>query len=486
MVTAGADHISQPDQFNWLRRLMADHPNILSALDYLIESEDVQGAYRLGSRIWSAWWRWGYLSQGRQWLNKILTLPDTNVDNTVRARILEGVAYLAMHQNDYRVAETYFEESLKIWRENGISKNLGTAISGLAGTYRTLGNYERALQLNYESLELFRLLNDDVNVADSLCNIAWQLMERGDYEQVQAMLEESLALHSRANYLSGIARAKIYLGDYLWRKNNPQQAIQYLEESIAMLREVNHRIRLPSVLYRLGLIYLCQGQLALAEKYLEESVETAEEMHKPLDLTYAYSNLGLLRLAQKDLAGAEVLFRKALNLRPEVGQLEGILWAMEGLAVLDLQQVRYAEAQDLIDEAHLLRQAICAPVLPHTIKFILPVLVNHNKITRHQVDHLKASYRLAAEKVAVETIPPASSLLVSQPLSFGLDAAVALSKRENEVLKLIAEGHRTSQIAKILVISPGTVNNHLNSIYSKLGVNSRTAAVRYALDHSLL
>ena len=487
MVVTGSEHLTQPEQFNWLRRLTADHPNILSALEYLIESADVEGAYRLGSRIWSAWWRWGYLSQGRQWLNKILALPGgTNVDNIIRARILEGVAYLAMHQNDYHVAETYFEESLKIWRENGVSKNLGTAISGLAGTYRTLGNYERALQLNYESLDLFRILDEDVHVADALCNIAWQLMERGNYEQVQSMLEESLALHTRANYLSGIARAKIYLGDFLWRKDNPQQAIQYMEEAIALLRQVNHRIRLPSVLYRLGLIYLCQGQLAQAEKLLEESVETAEEMHKPLDLTYAYSNLGLLRMVQKDLVGAEVLFRKALRLRSEIGQPEGVLWALEGLAVVALEQSRHTEAQKLMGEAKLLRQAVCAPILPHTLKFILPRLVNHNKLAHHQVGPANTRSRLGGEDRAVETIPPAASLLISQPLSFGLEAAIALSKRENEVLKLIAQGHRTSQIAKILVISPGTVNNHLNSIYSKLGVNSRTAAVRYALDHSLL
>ncbi|MFQ5859425.1 MAG: response regulator transcription factor [Anaerolineae bacterium] len=37
-----------------------------------------------------------------------------------------------------------------------------------------------------------------------------------------------------------------------------------------------------------------------------------------------------------------------------------------------------------------------------------------------------------------------------------------------------------------LVISPRTVQGHLHSIYSKLGVHSRTAATRYALDHNLV
>jgi DNA-binding NarL/FixJ family response regulator len=41
------------------------------------------------------------------------------------------------------------------------------------------------------------------------------------------------------------------------------------------------------------------------------------------------------------------------------------------------------------------------------------------------------------------------------------------------------------QIAKELFLSPRTVDTHLTSIYHKLGVNSRTAATRFALEHGL-
>ncbi len=44
----------------------------------------------------------------------------------------------------------------------------------------------------------------------------------------------------------------------------------------------------------------------------------------------------------------------------------------------------------------------------------------------------------------------------------------------------------TTQVAEQLVISPRTVNNHLTSIYSKLGVSSRAAATRYAMEHHLV
>jgi DNA-binding NarL/FixJ family response regulator len=43
-----------------------------------------------------------------------------------------------------------------------------------------------------------------------------------------------------------------------------------------------------------------------------------------------------------------------------------------------------------------------------------------------------------------------------------------------------------AQVAERLTLSPRTVSSHLYSIYSKLGVTSRTAATRFALEHALL
>jgi DNA-binding CsgD family transcriptional regulator len=60
-----------------------------------------------------------------------------------------------------------------------------------------------------------------------------------------------------------------------------------------------------------------------------------------------------------------------------------------------------------------------------------------------------------------------------------------LTRRELETLRLVAQGLTDAQIAKHLVVSPRTVNAHLTSIYNKLGVNSRAAATRYAVEHGL-
>jgi DNA-binding CsgD family transcriptional regulator len=60
-----------------------------------------------------------------------------------------------------------------------------------------------------------------------------------------------------------------------------------------------------------------------------------------------------------------------------------------------------------------------------------------------------------------------------------------LSAREVEVLRLVADGLTNVQVAERLFLSPHTINSHLTAIYSKLGVPSRSAAIRFALEHDL-
>jgi ATP/maltotriose-dependent transcriptional regulator MalT len=59
-------------------------------------------------------------------------------------------------------------------------------------------------------------------------------------------------------------------------------------------------------------------------------------------------------------------------------------------------------------------------------------------------------------------------------------AEVQLTRREREVLTLVAEGMTNAEIGARLWISAGTVRRHLENTFSKLGVHTRTAAVRAA------
>ncbi|HEU5328518.1 MAG TPA: response regulator transcription factor, partial [Thermomicrobiales bacterium] len=61
-----------------------------------------------------------------------------------------------------------------------------------------------------------------------------------------------------------------------------------------------------------------------------------------------------------------------------------------------------------------------------------------------------------------------------------------LTPRELEVLQLVAQGLTSAEVAERLYLSPRTVSTHLTSIYTKLNVSSRAAAIRFALDNQLV
>lgn len=64
--------------------------------------------------------------------------------------------------------------------------------------------------------------------------------------------------------------------------------------------------------------------------------------------------------------------------------------------------------------------------------------------------------------------------------------AVSLSLRERQVLKLIAEGHSTKQIAAMLAITAKTADSHRTRLMAKLGVHEVAALVRYAIRQGIV
>jgi DNA-binding CsgD family transcriptional regulator len=81
--------------------------------------------------------------------------------------------------------------------------------------------------------------------------------------------------------------------------------------------------------------------------------------------------------------------------------------------------------------------------------------------------------------------PEAAQALFEQPPAIRAPGP-ALTAREREVLRWVAAGLSDAQVAEKLVVSVRTVHAHLQSIYNKLGVSSRTAALRAAADAQLL
>jgi HD-GYP domain-containing protein (c-di-GMP phosphodiesterase class II) len=84
------------------------------------------------------------------------------------------------------------------------------------------------------------------------------------------------------------------------------------------------------------------------------------------------------------------------------------------------------------------------------------------------------------DSTAVEAVLAAAGQRTDAP------SASTLTRRELEVLRLIARGASTKQVARALTISPKTVDGHLQRIYPKIGVGTRAGATLYAVRSGLV
>jgi HD-GYP domain-containing protein (c-di-GMP phosphodiesterase class II) len=91
-----------------------------------------------------------------------------------------------------------------------------------------------------------------------------------------------------------------------------------------------------------------------------------------------------------------------------------------------------------------------------------------------------ATGRLDADAVTAVLAAAGHDVVVRRELPGGL------TEREVEVLALVAEGCTNAEVAKRLVISRRTAEQHMQNVYAKLGVSSRAAAALFAMEHHLL
>ena len=87
---------------------------------------------------------------------------------------------------------------------------------------------------------------------------------------------------------------------------------------------------------------------------------------------------------------------------------------------------------------------------------------------------------------AVERVLEAAGHQRAASASAGVDLPAGLTAREAEVLRLVALGLTTREIAEQLVISPKTADHHIQHVYSKIGVSTRGAAALFAIEHGVL
>jgi DNA-binding CsgD family transcriptional regulator len=264
-----------------------------------------------------------------------------------------------------------------------------------------------------------------------------------------------------------------------------------LEEYLALAREVQDKAEIAQALHNLGDNARFQGDYPRARAYLEESLSVCQELGDKRLTAMTLNILGLVARWQGDLAQAAALHRESFVLSRELGEKLCLAQSLEGLAAVDGIQQSPERAARLLGAAEAMREVSNAPLPPSD----RPDYDRIVRTTRAQLD--EAVFALAwtqgrsmtpeqaLASPVQETRPQAAA--ASQPLTPPVKSPPTypdgLTKREVEVLRLVAQGLTDAQVADALVISRRTVTSYLTTIYSKIGVSSRVAATRYAMEH---
>jgi DNA-binding CsgD family transcriptional regulator/tetratricopeptide (TPR) repeat protein len=478
-----------------MARLDADLDNIRAALSWSVsERGDPKIGLRLAGALGWYWEHQGHFAEGTQWLRDVLAQADRNDRSIIRGKALFALGELADELGDI-YASASLEESVEIFSERGEVRLHAYALLVLSRMKAHLSG-SLAREMAAQAADTLRALSDKWGIAYALEVMATIDTLLEDVGGAQVHDQESLALYKELGDKSYTATALQRLGAHALNMGDLPQARTYLDEAVALSQEIGHHFNLGLTLFINGVVHHQTGDYSLAEATFQQAV-------------VIFDILG-------DRGRAGALTRHAAYAACRLGRLERALALLNEAAVMlqgvgrvwhvALTTMAAGKIAATLGDWQLAARALAAP---------LAVFSDGVNVTNAMPDDIAEYNDLLAGVRANLTEEGFARLVGGAPLS--LESALAevsalmsaphaapeqhhtpaparkpeeypakLSKREVELLRLVALGLSNVEVAARLFLSTNTVRAHLYSIYSKINVTSRTAAARFAVEHGLV
>jgi predicted ATPase/transcriptional regulator with XRE-family HTH domain len=343
-----------PHQGAWLARLEREHDNLRAALAWAQQHGETAIGLRLAGTLAPFWWRHGHLSEGRRWLDALLSLRErdaSHVDVRVQARALDGAGKLASEQGDGSAAATHYAESLALYRSVDDRRGMARTLGSLA-----LFKGPAGAALLEESLGLWRVLGDPAGIAFALTQLGDVARMQGAYARATALLEESLSLREEVGDTAGVANSLFLLGRTMWEHGEGSRAHGLMERSLSLRRALDHRAGIAFSLGQLGSVAGSRGDVVRATALLEESLALMRALGLSDGVVAMLSHLGGVARDQGDDERALALLEESVRLARTLSSGPALAWALDESGELARSQGDYRRARALHDECLALRR----------------------------------------------------------------------------------------------------------------------------------
>ena len=492
-----------PLQTVWLERLEREHENLRAALNWSLEQArdeeaktDHEIALRLAGALKYMWHIHGHYREGRTFLERVLVESQEAV-GSARVKVLTGASVMAGKQGDLDRAEALIEESLALCRALGDAPGLAHSLQSLGWLAALRGNLAKARSLLEEGLTLCKEVGDKSGLASALAYMARLAGIQGEYTRARTLFEEALALYRELEDKFNLALTSDWFAQVLFvSQGDPVLVGSLLEESLGLVQELGERAGTMAFALRIeGQVALSQGDTPKARERAEKSLELLRETgERGAYVAEVFCLLAGVEAHQGNHAAARSHYEESLAEAREMGNRLVIAPSLEGLAGVVAAQGEFTWAVRLWGAAEALRETIGAPLPPvecpsyEQVVTAARIHIGEKAFAAAWAEGRTMIPEQALTARGSETIP--TPVPIEQPLTRSAKPSPAypdgLTAREVEVLRLVAHGLTNEQVAKQLIISPRTVNTHLTTIFSKIGVSSRSAATRYAIEHHVV